>query len=81
MTGQETARQRALLLAPVGAPGSGGVRYAAAMYFYARGSFSAEVLEIYRRCAKFDAEDPVDLARFEGLRLPPVLTQVSGDGG
>ena len=67
----ELARQRALLAAPPGARGSGKVRYAAAMYFYAEGLLPAETLEIYRRCCNIDDEDPVDLARFEGVAPPP----------
>lgn len=59
--------QRALLGTPVGQPGSGYARYGAAMYFYGQGALSAELLEIYRRCCKFDAWDPQDLARFEGI--------------
>lgn len=67
MADPEAVRQRALLNSPVGAPGSGADRYAAAMYFYRRGALSGELLEIYRRCCKFDAEDPVDLAEYEGV--------------
>lgn len=63
----EAHAQLAFLEVPVGAPGSGGVRYAAAMYFYQQGLMSAEMLEVYRQCSKFDDEDPVDLARFEGV--------------
>ncbi len=55
------------LFAAIGQPGSGAVRYAAAMHFYNQNRISAEMLEIYRRCCKFDEEDPIDLARFEGL--------------
>ncbi|MEM7268235.1 MAG: hypothetical protein AAF401_03165 [Pseudomonadota bacterium] len=60
-------RQIALLSKPPGEAGSGAKRYAAAMYLYQRGEMSAELLEIYRRCCKFDDEDPVDLAAFEGI--------------
>ena len=70
MTGLETARNRALLALPVGQPGSGAARYGAAMYFHQRGEMSGALLEIYRRCCKLDAEDPRDLARFEGIPLP-----------
>lgn len=63
----EIAYQKALLTVPVGQPGSGAARYGAAMYFYQRKEMSAELLEIYRRCCKFDHEDPVDLAAFEGI--------------
>jgi hypothetical protein len=27
------------------------------------------MLEIYRRCSRCDHEDPIDLARFEGVEL------------
>jgi hypothetical protein len=37
------------------------------MYFYKRGEISTDLLEVYRKCCKFDAEDPVDLARYEKL--------------
>lgn len=63
----EETRQRRLLSTAVGLPGSGVARYGAAMYFYQRGEMSAELLEIYRCCCKLDNEDPVDLARFEGV--------------
>ncbi len=63
----EGVRQQALLSTAVGLPGSGAVRYGAAMYFYQRGDMSAELLEIYRCCCKLDNEDPLDLARFEGV--------------
>jgi hypothetical protein len=56
-----------LLNAEVGSNGSGAMRYGAAMFFYKLGSVSEEMLEIYRSCSKFDAEDPVDVARFEGV--------------
>ena len=69
----EDARHRADLTSRPGAPGSGARRYAAAMYFYTKGALSAEVLEIYRRCFQLDDEDPVDLARFEGVPLPDWL--------
>lgn len=68
----EFESQRAYLGAAVGLPGSGAVRYAAAMYFYNEDKMPPAMLEIYRRCSKFDAEDPVNLARFEGIKVPPV---------
>ena len=64
--------QRSLLLSDVGPKGSGAARYAAAMYFYMRGEMSEQMLEIYRRCSKFDNEDALDLARHEGVRIPSV---------
>ncbi|MDA9313461.1 hypothetical protein N9V26_00020 [Amylibacter sp.] len=63
----EIGIQQALLNSKIGNPGSGYARYGAAMYFYNQGKLSAAVLEIYRRCCKFDNEDPVDLARFEKI--------------
>ena len=60
-----------LLRRPVGEPGSGAARYGAAMYFHNRGKVSAEMLEIYRRCCKFDREDPLLLARLEGVEAFP----------
>ena len=65
----ETTVQRQLLVTAVGTPGSGVTRYAAAMYFFQIGRISAEMLEIYRRCSKLDAEDPLDLARYEGVSI------------
>jgi hypothetical protein len=57
----EDARQLADLATPPGLPGSGRVRYAAAMHFYYRGHLSADALEVYRILALIDAEDPVPL--------------------
>jgi len=59
--------QKTLLDYKVGISGSGYIRYGAAMYFYNLGILSDEMLEIYRRCCKFDNEDPIDLARFEQI--------------
>ena len=59
--------QKTLLNYKVGISGSGYIRYGAAMYFYNLGILSDEILEIYRRCCKFDNEDPIDLARFEQI--------------
>lgn len=66
----ELEYQRSLLSTTVGAKGSGAMRYGAAMFFYNIGLISDEMLEIYRRCSKFDREDPIDLALFEGITLP-----------
>ncbi|MEM9580165.1 MAG: NAD(P)/FAD-dependent oxidoreductase [Pseudomonadota bacterium] len=71
----ERAAQHALLSVPVGKPGSGGLRYAAAMHFYANGDMSAQMLEMYRRCSKFDDEDPVDLARYESVGIPDICRE------
>ncbi|MDA8741668.1 MAG: hypothetical protein ACPH5I_04980 [Amylibacter sp.] len=59
--------QKTLLNYKLGVSGSGYIRYGAAMYFYNLGILSDEMLEIYRRCCKFDNEDPIDLARFEQI--------------
>ena len=59
--------QKTLLNYNVGISGSGYIRYGAAMYFYNLGILSDEMLEIYRRCCKFDNEDPIDMARFEQI--------------
>jgi len=59
--------QKTLLNYKVGISGSGYIRYGAAMYFYNLNILSDEMLEIYRRCCKFDNEDPIDLARFEQI--------------
>ncbi|MBD3666138.1 hypothetical protein H9Q16_19535 [Sulfitobacter sp. TSTF-M16] len=62
----------AFLHMPVGKNGSGAARYAAAMQCYNNGLICAEMLEIYRRCSKFDLEDPIDLARYEEITVPAV---------
>ncbi|MDW4549393.1 dimethylsulfonioproprionate lyase family protein [Defluviimonas sp. D31] len=56
-----------------GQPGSGRVRYAAAMHFYRKGLMSAEVLEVYRICSARDGEDPAGLLNARALRadIPP----------
>lgn len=59
--------QLSLLRTPIGETGSGSKRYAAAMYFFNQNKITAELLEIYRRCSILDHEDPIDLARFEGV--------------
>ena len=59
--------QKTLLNYKLGISGSGYIRYGAAMYFFNLGILSDEMLEIYRRCCKFDNEDPIDLARFEQI--------------
>ena len=56
---------------PLGQPGSGAARYAAAMQLYVDGRLPAEVLEIYRRCLNLDHEDPVALAQAHGLCPEP----------
>ena len=65
--------QNTLLQTNIGNPGSGYVRYAAAMHFYKQGELSLELLEIYRICCKFDLEDPILIARKQGISVPPFL--------
>lgn len=60
----------AYLSAPLGQPGSGRVRYGAAMALYATGRISAEVLEVYRVTAAHDGRDPLMILRENGLPLP-----------
>lgn len=62
--------------APLGQPGSGRVRYGAAMALYRAGQISAEVLEVYRTTAAHDARDPLTVLRERGLPLPEMpMTQ------
>lgn len=63
----EDAAQLADLRTPAGPPGSGRLRYAAAMHFYNRGQLSDATLEIYRILSLIDGEDPGPLLE----RLPP----------
>lgn len=46
------------LRTPLGRPGSGLVRYAAAMHLRQRGLIDDATLERYRICCRLDAEDP-----------------------
>ena len=63
----ELNKQKKMLNLALGIPGSGAARYSAAMYFYKQGELSLDMLEIYRRCSKFDHDDPIRLARQEGI--------------
>ena len=65
MNTNEEKMQQELLNSKLGISGSGYARYGAAMYFYNQGILTEAMLEIYRRCCKFDNEDPIDLAEFE----------------
>ena len=62
----EDRRQRAFLDMAPGEPGSGRVRYAAAMHFFQRGMLSRRALEIYRIAAKLDHEDPREALARQG---------------
>ena len=75
----EAETQRQFLTTAIGTPGSGATRYAAAMYFFKNGKLSAEMLEIYRRCSKFDTDDPLDLARYEGVSIPEFVCDLSSN--
>lgn len=73
--------QRALarLCTPPGHPGSGRVRYAAAMHFNRVDQLSDAALEVYRTCSPYDGEDPAQLLRARGLHGEiPVMTAVPG---
>lgn len=59
-----------LLWTPLGQPGSGRVRYGAAMALYRDGRISAEVLEVYRVTSAHDARDPLAVLRELGLPQP-----------
>ena len=50
-------RQLALLNTPLGQPGSGRLRYGAAMYFHQQGRLDARTLEAFRMAAASDADD------------------------
>ena len=57
---------------PLGQPGSGRVRYGAAMALYQAGQISAEVLEVYRVAAAHDGRDPSQILREWGLPVPEI---------
>jgi hypothetical protein len=63
--------------APVGRPGSGRVRYGAAMELWRAGRISAEVLEVYRVASAHDGRDPRAVLKERGLPLPEVMTMES----
>lgn len=69
-TPAEIARAEAELATPLGEPGSGRVRYGAAMMLHRAGMLGDAVLEIYRICSPLDREDPVALLTERGLELP-----------
>jgi hypothetical protein len=65
-----------LLHAPLGVPGSGRVRYGAAMELYRNGVISEAQLDAYRDASPHDGRDPALLLADRGLPAPP---QPSGD--
>ena len=61
-----------LLHTPLGLPGSGRVRYGAAMALYVGGQISEGQLDAFRDASPFDARDPALLLADRGLpALPP----------
>ncbi|MFZ5710757.1 MAG: dimethylsulfonioproprionate lyase family protein [Pseudomonadota bacterium] len=66
---EATRTARALLATPLGIPGSGRVRYGAAMALWRAGEMSLADLEAYRVCASLDGEDPAKLSA-----APPQLS-------
>ena len=54
---QREERQLALLNTPLGQPGSGRLRYGAAMYFHQQGRLDARALEAFRMAAASDTDD------------------------
>ena len=60
---------------PLGEPGSGLVRYAAAMHLRQRGLLDDRTLEKYRICCRLDWEDP------ETVRLEPISRTTRAEGG
>ncbi|NDV00216.1 hypothetical protein GZA08_04440 [Pseudoroseicyclus sp. CLL3-39] len=59
-----------LLHLPLGRPGSGRERYAAAMWFHARGELSHRALEVYRVLSPRDGDDPAQLLDAEPRPAP-----------
>jgi hypothetical protein len=64
------ARQLEFLSSPVGEPGSGAVRYAAAMHLYQNDLMSDAALEVFRICAPDDTLDPTEELRRLGIPDP-----------
>ena len=63
----EDRHQLGWLLVPFGQPGSGRIRYGAAMYFNRAGLLSDAALEVFRVVSPNDAEDPRRLLTERGL--------------
>jgi hypothetical protein len=68
---------RRLIATPLGQPGSGRVRYGAAMALHRAGELGDAALEVYRICAAKDAEDPAPLLGALGL-APPAAPDAGG---
>ena len=76
---EEDARQKRFLEMPQGEPGSGAMRYAAAMYFFQRGMMSERELEFYRAHTKIDGVSPVTKLVLEAERYIGAL-EFAGKG-
>lgn len=59
------------LHAPLGVPGSGRVRYGAAMAFWRAGLISEAQLDVYRDASPHDARDPAEMLAERGLPCLP----------
>ena len=68
-TDAEHTRQWELIRTPLNLEWSGRTRYAAAMYFYHRGDWTAEALEVYRICSRLDFEDPMKIMEDRGIGM------------
>lgn len=66
-----------LLDLPLGLPGSGRQRYAAAMAMYQAGEISAEVLEVFRISSPRDGDDPAVLLAERGLPDPRAAAAIT----
>jgi hypothetical protein len=69
MTGTVEAARRAILTPP-GAPGSGRLRYGAAMTLHQAGLLPAPALEAYRECSPADTLDPAAALAARGCAPP-----------
>ncbi len=58
---------------PLGEPGSGRLRYAAAMTLYAEGRIPPQVLEAYRIASARDGTDPAVVIRAMGVEAAKPL--------
>ena len=70
-----------LIARPIGEPGSGTIRYAAAMSLFKEGKISTDLLEVYRQCSKFDGDDPIAVAKYLCVSVDLGLARPdAGDG-
>ncbi|QYK42087.1 MAG: hypothetical protein KF887_02820 [Paracoccaceae bacterium] len=60
-----------LIRTPLGQPGSGRVRYGAAMALFRDGTLSEAQLDVYRDAAAHDGRDPLPMLAERGLPPPP----------